>query len=188
MRREGFAEEALPWIDAVHSFALRLTQGDADMADDLVQDTFLSAYRSWDTFERGSNACAWLLTICRNALKKSQGRSAVKREVNESTLQVDVETIASRAEAFDVPMDPEGAVLHNALGEEVVRSIDQLPEEFREVLVLSDLGDLKYSEIAQVLVIPVGTVKSRLFRARRLLQEQLLAYAREEGYVRGRDG
>lgn len=181
LRREGFAEEALPWVDAVYSFALRLTRGDEDAADDLVQETFVNAFRSWHTFERGTNARSWLFTICRNALIKGRARSSSKREVTASALRVDIEALGG--DTSELPMDPEGAFFHGTLDDEVVAAIDALPEEFREVLVLSDLGDLKYSEIAQVMELPVGTVKSRLFRARRLLQEKLLAYAVEAGYV-----
>ncbi len=183
LRREGFAEEALPWVDAVHSFALRLTRGDEDAADDLVQETFVNAFRSWHTFERGTNARSWLFTICRNALIKGRAKSSSKREVAASTLGVEVEALGGEGAFSELPMDPEGAFFHGRLDDEVVAAIDALPEEFREVLVLSDLGDLKYSEIARVMGLPIRTVKSRLFRARRLLQERLLAYALEAGYV-----
>ena len=183
LRRDGFAEEALPWLDAVYMFALRLTRGDHDAADDLVQETFVNAYRSWHTFECGTNARSWLFTICRNAMLKGQDRSAAKREVPASTLQSSVDTMAGVTAFSEPPMNPEGAFFHQALDDEVVRAIDALPEEFREVLVLSDLGDLKYRKITRVLGLPIGTVKSRLFRARRLLQEELLTYAREVGYV-----
>ena len=184
LRLSGFAEEALPWLDTVYPFALRLTSGDRDAADDLVQETFLNAYRSWHTFERGSNARSWLFTICRNAFLKDRRRSAAKREVSASELGVDEESLGTGSAFADEPMDPEGAFFHESLDSEVVHAIDALPEDFREVLVLSDLGDLKYGEIARVLDLPTGTVKSRLFRARRLLQERLLPFAREAGYVR----
>ena len=114
---------------------------------------------------------------------KGQDRSAAKREVPASTLQSSVDTMAGATAFSEPPMNPEGAFFHQALDDEVVRAIDALPEEFREVLVLSDLGDLKYREITRVPGLPIGTVKSRLFRARRLLQEELLTYAREAGYV-----
>ena len=180
----GFAEEALPWLDTVYPFALRLTRGDQDAADDLVQETFMNAYRSWHTFERGSNARSWLFTICRNAFLRGRHRSGAKREVPASPLGTSEEGLGIGPAFGDQPMDPEGAFFHEALDDEVVQAIDALPEEFREVLVLSDLGDLTYGEIARVLDVPNGTVKSRLFRARRLLQERLLEFARDAGYAK----
>ena len=187
LKREGFADEALPWLDTIYPFALRLTRGDQDAADDLVQETFMNAYRSWHTFERGSNARSWLFTICRNAFLKGRHRSGAKREVPASQLGTNEEKGLGIGPAFgDEPMDPEGAFFHETLDDEVVQAIDALPEEFREVLVLSDLGDLTYGEIARVLDVPNGTVKSRLFRGRRLLQERLLEFARDAGYVKTR--
>ena len=182
--RAGFADEALPWLDTVYPFALRLTRGDQDAADDLVQETFMNAYRSWHTFERGSNARSWLFTICRNAFLKGRHRSGAKREVPASDLGTSEEGLGIGPAFGDEPMDPEGAFFHEALDDEVVQAIDALPGEFREVLVLSDLGDLTYGEIASVLEVPNGTVKSRLFRGRRLLQERLLDFARDAGYVK----
>ena len=184
LKREGFADEALPWLDAVYPFALRLTRGDQDEADDLVQETFMNAYRSWHTFERGSNARSWLFTICRNAFLKGRHSSGAKREVPASQLGTNEEGLGIGPAFGDEPMDPEGAFFHETLDDEVVQAIDALPEKFREVLVLSDLGDLTYGEIARVLDVPNRTVKSRLFRGRRLLQEKLLEFARDAGYVK----
>jgi RNA polymerase sigma-70 factor, ECF subfamily len=147
LSEEGFAEEALPWLDAVYRCSLRLTNGDRDAAEDLAQETFLRAHRFWHTYEGGTRVKSWLFTICR----PGQG--------------------------------PGARVLPWAIDDEVVDAIDDLPEEFREVLVLSDLGDLKYAEMAEVLDIPVGTVKSRLFPARKLLQERLRDFAVRSGCV-----
>lgn len=182
LRREGFTDEALPWMDAVYRFALRLTRGDRDAADDLVQETFVAAYRAWHTFRPGSNARSWLFTICRNAFLRSRGRGAARHEVPAT----DLGALGESSLALPVePVDPRGVFGAEHLDAEVTRAIDALPEEFREVLVLSDLGDLKYAEIAHVLDLPIGTVRSRLFRARRQLQERLLGFAREAGYVKG---
>ena len=181
--KDGFAEEALPWLDAVYGFALRLTRGDEDEANDLVQETFVSAYRSWHTFTRGSNARLWLFTICRHSFLKSRDRAAVKKEVSASELDADPYEMGAHAALGETPMDPEEEFFREALDDRVVQAIDELPDDFRDVLVLSDLGDLKYNEIMQVLGLPLGTVKSRLFRARQLLQVRLLGFAREEGYV-----
>ncbi|MEX0893935.1 MAG: sigma-70 family RNA polymerase sigma factor [Gemmatimonadota bacterium] len=180
---EGFAEEALPWLDAVYRFSLRLTRGDQDAAEDLVQDTFLRAHRFWHTYQRGTNAKSWLFTICRNTYLHQKELVRNQRERPEADLGARVEAL-SAASVFDTgSADPEQAFFGALIDDRVVEAIDALPEEFHEVLVLSDLGDLKYGEIAQVLDIPVGTVKSRLFRARKLLQDRLREFAVDSGYV-----
>lgn len=181
--KEGFVEEALPWLDAVYRFALRLAEGNRDAAEDLVQETFLRAHRHWDRYQRGTRAKSWLFTICRNTFLHSKELARTRRERPVSDLDARVEALAA-ASAFGKPSpDPERTFFDGLIDEEVVQAIDELPEEFKEVLVLSDLGDLKYVEIAEVLDIPVGTVKSRLFRARRLLQERLHDFAVRSGYL-----
>jgi RNA polymerase sigma-70 factor (ECF subfamily) len=184
LEKPGFADEALPWMGAVHRFALRLTRGDEDRAADLVQDTFLNAYRSWHAFERGTNCRSWLFTICKNTHLKVLGQARTRREVRESDLDFNVEALSvlevhERAKSRDL----DGGLFDQALDDHVVAAIDALPDEYRDVLVLSDLGDLTYGEISSVLDIPTGTVKSRLFRARRRLQESLIDHAAEAGLI-----
>jgi RNA polymerase sigma-70 factor (ECF subfamily) len=180
---EGFAEEALPWLDAVYRFSIRLTRGDADAAEDLVQETFLRAHRFWHTFERGTNAKSWLFTICRNTYLKEKQRVRSRREQPAADLDARVEAL-SAASAFErSATSPEEDLFSRLIDDQVVSAIDALPDEYREVLVLSDLGDLKYAEIAEVLDIPIGTVRSRLFRARNRLQKRLREYAVASGYI-----
>lgn len=183
LSKEGYTEETLPWLDAVFRFAMRLTANDRDAAEDLTQETFLRAYRSWHQFERGTNAKSWLFTICRNAYLHQKGLARTQRERPASDLDARVEALAAASAFEKPPSDPEREFFHSLIDDEVVEAIDGLPEEFREVLVLSDLGDLRYAEIALVLEIPVGTAKSRLFRARRLLQERLKDFAVRAGYA-----
>jgi RNA polymerase sigma-70 factor, ECF subfamily len=183
LQAEGFSEEALPWLDAVYRFSLRLTCGDRDAAEDLVQDTFVRAHRFWHTYRRGTNAKAWLFTICRTTYLHQKELIRSQREVPAADLDARVEALAAASALARPPRDPEKEFFERLIDDEVVQAIDSLPDEFREALVLSDLGDLKYSEIAQVLDIPVGTAKSRLFRARRLLQERLRAFATRAGYM-----
>ncbi|HUG41837.1 MAG TPA: sigma-70 family RNA polymerase sigma factor [Longimicrobiales bacterium] len=184
LSKEGYAEEALPWLDAVYRFSLRLTAGEQDAAEDLVQETYLRAHRFWHTYERGTNAKSWLFTICRNTFLHQKELVRSQRERPAADLDARVEAL-SAASAFEkAPTNPELEFFGRLIDDEVVDAIDALPEDFREVLVLSDLGDLKYTEIAQVLDIPVGTAKSRLFRARRMLQGQLRGFALRAGYVR----
>lgn len=186
LSKEGFAEEALPWMEAVHRFALRLTRGDPDRAADLVQETFLKAYRSWDSFRRGTNCRAWLFTICKNTHMHARDLASTRREIPEAHLDVDLEAAAvHEVHAYALGRGANVSVFDGTLDERVVAAIDALPDDFRDVLVLSDLADLRYAEISAVLELPVGTVKSRLFRARRLLQKSLIDYAVETGFMRG---
>jgi len=182
LEKVGFAEEALPWMDAVHRFSLRLTQGDEDAAADLVQDTFLKAYRAWQSFQRGTNCKSWLFTICKNTHLKNTDQASTRREVVQSDLDANIEAMAvvdlhDRARHHKLGID----LFDHAIDDRVIAAIDGLPDEFRDVLVLSDLGDLKQAEISHVLGIPAGTVKSRLFRARRRLQEVLIDHAADVG-------
>lgn len=183
LSKAGFAEEALPWLDAVYRFARRLTHGDPDAAEDLAQDTFLRAYRSWHRFERGTNAKSWLFTICRNTYLHERDRLRNKRERPVADIEMRADESATGAVFERSAWNPERDFFRGLIHDEVIEAIDGLPDEFRDVLALSDLGDLRYAEIAKVLDIPVGTVKSRLFRARRLLQDRLREYAVREGYV-----
>ncbi|MGH7477293.1 MAG: sigma-70 family RNA polymerase sigma factor [Longimicrobiales bacterium] len=186
LRKAGFAEEALPWLNAVYRFAMRLTQGDADAAEDLVQETYLRAYRGWERYERGSNCRSWLFTICRNAFLHTEERKSSQLERPASELDVRSEALGVM-DAFGRVQadDPQSEFFESFIDQQIVDAIDRLPVEFRDVLVLSDLGELTYPEISQVLEVPLGTVKSRLFRARRLLQNDLVDYAIEAGYLPG---
>lgn len=179
-RRRQFEAEALPHLDAVFRYAHALT-GDPARAEDLTQETMLKAYRAWHQFARGSNAKAWLLTILRNTFINEYRRDQHQgKTVDIST----IEPFAVFESAQDV--DPEGRFFNSIVDDEVVRAIRALPEEFREVLLLSDVEELPYADIARMLDVPVGTVKSRLFRARHALQQQLYDYAVEMGYVKRR--
>lgn len=176
----SFDEVALPHLDDVARFA-RWLAGDAMTADDLVQETFLRAFRSWGTFRTGSDCRAWLFTICRNV-----HYSARRRAVREPTMgEPEVEALATASlhrEALAHGMG--GGFDRFDLRDTVRREVQALPDSFREVTVLVDLEDLSYEAAAAALGIPVGTVRSRLFRARRLLQERLVEHARDAGLVR----
>jgi RNA polymerase sigma-70 factor (ECF subfamily) len=179
--REGFEREALVHLDAVYRTALRLSGNPVD-AEDLVQETMLKAVRAWHRFEPGTNAKAWLLTILRHTYI-NQLRAAKHR-----TATVDVHDVEPFTVFRDIQdADPEGTLFAAIVDDEVLRAIDALPPEFREVLVLSDAEGLSYAEIAGVIGAPVGTVKSRLFRARQLLQKRLYDFAVHAGYVRQRE-
>lgn len=185
--KPGFAEEALPWMDAVHRFALRLTRNGAE-AEDLVQETYLRAFRSWDQFKRGTNCRSWLFTICRNTHLHERERARTRYEITETDAHGDNDgsrsLVDQRALAAQSPDD----FFDQIMDDRLLEAIDALAEEFRETLILSDLADLNYAEISDVLNIPVGTVKSRLFRARRQLRDALLVHGMESAYADGRRG
>jgi RNA polymerase sigma-70 factor, ECF subfamily len=186
--KSGFAEEALPHLDAVYRFALRLARGRVEQAEDLVQDTFLHAYRAWHTFTPGTNGRSWLFTICRNRFLREEERRVRRSEVTASDIDAEVEALAVTAVFSEVDAsNPERDFFSAFLDEEVMREVDALPESFREVVVLSDLEGLTYPELAEVLGLPMGTVKSRLYRGRRMLQQSLYRYALEMGYVRPKE-
>lgn len=187
-RSAEFSKEALPHMDAVYRFALRLAQGRQAEADDLVQDTFVQAFRAWHTYTLDTNCRAWLFTICRNRFLRGEERRARRPELSESEIDADVEAMAVTAVFSEVAAaDPERTFFDSFVDEEVMRAVDGLPEAFREVVVLSDLQGLTYPEMCHVLDVPVGTVKSRLFRGRRLLQQALYEYALEMGYVQPKE-
>lgn len=180
--REGFEREALVHLDAVYRMALRLSGNPAD-AEDLAQETMLKALRAWHRFERGTNARAWLLTILRNTYI-NQVRTPRHRAPTVDVGEVEAFTVFRDIQ----DADPEGTFFAAIVDDEVLRAVDALPPEFRDVLMLSDAEGLSYAEIAGVIDAPVGTVKSRLFRARQLLQRRLYEFAVHAGYVRKREG
>lgn len=177
-KRRNFEAEAIPFLDTVYRVALRLA-GDPSQADDLTQETMLKAYRAWHQYEQGTNVRAWLLTILRHTFineyrrDKNRGTTVDVAEYEQFTVFHDVQEV-----------DPEGRFFDQIVDDEVVRAIDKLPDEFRECIVLSDIADLSYAEVADIMKVPVGTVKSRLFRARQALQRLLYEYAVEAGYIK----
>jgi len=183
--KNGFVEEAMPWLDAVYRFALRLTAGNVAEAEDLTQDTFVRAYRSWHTFERGTSARSWLFTIARNAFLRTREQLARRMELSESEIDADIASVNAGSVFYDIGVpDPERDFFDSFIDDEVMRAIEQLPPDFREVVVLSDVEGLNYAEIAAVIGAPIGTVKSRLFRGRRQLERMLYEYAVDAGYIR----
>jgi RNA polymerase sigma-70 factor, ECF subfamily len=176
-QRASFEAEALVQLDALYAFALRLSRV-RDEAEDLVSDTVLRAFERWDQYRPGTNIRAWLFTILYHVFV-SRKRRIGAREVPESDNGHSWSVQNAVGDA-----DPEGRFYDSFLDEEIVRAIDALPEEYRAVVVLSDIQELRYAEIARILGIPEGTVKSRLFRGRRLLQRKLRGYAVDMGYVK----
>ena len=181
-----FREEVLPEMDAVYRFALHLSK-DPDRAQDLTQESFLRAYRNRASYTPGTRARSWLFTICRNLFLRGEDRNQRHDEIVAEVASEDPRRISREATVFlDArDRDPEGAFWDQVVDEKILKEIDALPEEFREPVVLSDLEDLSYQEISQILEVPLGTVKSRLFRGRRILQKRLYDYAISTGLIAG---
>jgi RNA polymerase sigma-70 factor, ECF subfamily len=168
--RQRFEALALPHLDAIYTAALRLA-GNPDDAKDLLQETILRAYRFFDQFTPGTNCRAWLLTILYNNFKNYLHRCAI----HPITALTD-ELAESCEGAFDLDGkrgNPEEVVAQRSLGRHLEAAINALPLEFREPMLLVDVQDLSYPEVARVLNIPLGTVKSRVSRARSLLRASL---------------
>ena len=176
-RRAQFEREALVHLDALYSFALKLARSPDD-AEDLVSDTLLRALERWEQYHLGTNIRAWLFTILYHVFV-SRKRRIDAREVQQPE---DTEGWAMFEAVGEA--DPEGRFYDSFLDDEVTRAIRSLPVEYRSAVVLSDLQGLRYAEIADVLGVPEGTVKSRLFRGRRLLQRKLANFAVEMGYLK----
>jgi RNA polymerase sigma factor (sigma-70 family) len=175
-----FDKEFMPHIDSMYNFAFRLTN-DEDDANDLVQDTYLKAFRFINSFERGTNAKAWLFRILKNSFindyrKKSKEPAKVDYQ--------DVETTYNSTEdaEMDATTDLRTETVQDMIGDEVANALNSLPVDFRTVIILCDIEGFTYEEMAKILDIPIGTVRSRLHRARNLLKEKLKSYASSMGY------
>jgi RNA polymerase sigma-70 factor, ECF subfamily len=178
-RRDLFYRVIWPEAPAVLRVARILTGGSAD-AEDLVQETLLKAFRALQTFDPGTKVRAWLLAILRNArIDRLRAGRPHERDVSLDALAVDLpERPAHEEEPWDAVADPH-AVL-NAFGDrQVIDALQRLPEEIRWTVLLADVSQLDHKEVAEVLGIPIGTVKSRVFRGRQMLREALLPLARE---------
>lgn len=175
-----FAAATLPLMPNVKRYALALTRNESD-ADDIVQETYLRAHLYWRSFDSANDCRRWLLTICRNAFNsvyKHESKSvAVEDDELESLAAAGAHNAARRAGVDDM-------YARLDLGPAIQAAIEKLDTNFREVVVLSDVEGFSYEEMAEMLGIPLGTVRSRLFRARRKLQESLMVYAIDAGFAR----
>lgn len=175
----AFERDALPWLDDVYRFALSLTREESD-ADDVVQETFLRAYRSWHTFIPGTDCRRWLFTICRNVFLRSRERQRPTVDLEDGE-QDAVAAGSVYAAAREKGYDDLYARLD--LAPALRDALDELVEPFRSAVILVDVEDLSYESAAEVMGVPIGTVRSRLFRGRRLLQEKLITVAADLGFV-----
>lgn len=179
-----FEDEFMPQIEALYNFAFHLTYNEAD-ANDLVQETYLKAYRFIGKYDQGTNAKAWLFKILKNAFINEY------RKKSKRPTQVDYEEIVTfhgeDDSNFSGHLDLREELYQGMIGDEVTNAINALPVDFRVVILLCDIENFKYEEISKIINVPIGTVRSRLHRARNLLKEKLREYAKSLGYNDGDD-
>jgi RNA polymerase sigma-70 factor (ECF subfamily) len=180
-KQSDFESEALPHLDDIYRFAMYLS-GNDDMAQDLVQETYLKAFKFFSTFERGTNCKAWLFQILKNSFLNRYRRS--RRQPDSMHL----ETISNFYPLFQ----DEDEIAHNNLdyqfehhmmNDDISHAIESLPDDYRTVVILCDIEGMQYDEIAEFTSCPIGTVRSRIHRARKILHNKLLGYARRHGYA-----
>jgi RNA polymerase sigma-70 factor (ECF subfamily) len=174
-----FETVLVPHMDQLHSYAYYMT-GDREQAADLLQETFLKAYRFFDKFEQGTNAKAWLYRIMRNTYINEYRR--VKRIPELVQFDEQLSAYHMLPGASHRSDDLRDLIENRMFDDDVTGAISSLPEKFKSVVVLRDIEDLPYEEIAEALDIPVGTVRSRLHRARGILFGRLKKYAQDRGY------
>ncbi len=180
-KTEIFDNEFMIHVDSMYNFAYRLTF-DEDDAKDLVQDTYLKAFRFINSFERGTNAKAWLFRILKNSFInefRKKSKQPAKVDYNE------VEQYYNSDDAGEqITTDLRVETVQHMIGDEISGALNGIPVDFRTVIILSDLEGFTYEEMSKILDIPIGTVRSRLHRARNMLKEKLVSYAKEMGYAK----
>ena len=187
-RRKEFEDIAMEHLDSLYSMAIRLVFN-REAAEDLVQETYLKAYRFFDTFQKGTNIKAWLFKILRNTFINKYRKTV---NLPSEIFYEDVESVNSNlsykqendsAELTDT-LETKYNDLGNLMEDDVKHAIDSLPIEYKEAILLSDVEELSYNDIAEITNVPIGTVKSRLNRGRKLLQKSLWEYAKDRGFIK----
>lgn len=178
-RKSDFEKEAMPHMNLLHNYAYKMTFNQLD-ADDLVQETYLRAFRFFHKFEKGTNCKAWLFRIMKNLfINKYRKNQKEPGKVDYSDIENFFDNI--RSEKIDTT-DLQQKVFSNLLDDDVTRALNSLQDDFKTVVILCDLEGLSYEEIADFVHCPIGTVRSRLHRGRKLLQQKLYDYAKQRGY------
>jgi len=181
-KRKQFEADAVPHMDALLRTALRMTKNQSD-AEDLVQETLVKAYRFWDKFEPGSNCRAWLFKIMTNIFI-NEYRSKSRTPVSVNMDDIDDNFLYGQLASMPPGRTPEEELFAKIFDDDVKKAIEELPDDFRLVVVLSFLEGFSYQEIADIIELQLGTVKSRLHRGRKLLQKKLHDYAVKNGYIK----
>jgi RNA polymerase sigma-70 factor (ECF subfamily) len=184
--KKRFQEEALPLLDSLYAAALRMTRNPAD-AEDLVQETMMRSYRSFDRFEPGTNLKAWLFRILTNAyINVYRRRQREPQKVSQD--EIEDFDLYQKLKDHDPQFSatPESIVLDSLVDSDITDAIEDLPEQFRLAVILSDIEGFSYAEMGEIMDVPMGTVMSRLHRGRKALQKRLWTVARERGIVKDR--
>lgn len=178
-KQQEFQAEAIAHINSLYNYALHLTMNPND-AEDLVQETYLKAYKFFNSFERGTNCKAWLFKILKNNyINRFRKNSREPGKVDYDLIKDFYHSIKdTRVDTTEADSD----YFHSLMHEEVYQALQSLPEEFREVIQLCDIEGFTYEEIANMVESPIGTVRSRLYRGRKLLRGQLENYAKKYGF------
>jgi len=184
LKLREFQDEAIVHINALYNYALHLTLNPHD-ANDLVQETYLKAYKFFGSFEKGTNCKAWLFKILKNNyINRYRKNAREPGKVDYDLIKDFYHTIKdTRRDSTETETD----YFHSLLHEEVYMAMQSLPEEFREVIQLCDIEGFTYEEIANMVESPIGTVRSRLYRGRKLLRVQLEEYAKKFGFNTEKD-
>ncbi len=178
-KQQDFNEEMLPHLDAVYNFALKLTANEND-AEDLVQDTIVKAFRFFSSYEKGTNAKGWLFRILKNSyINNYRKESKRPARVDYDEIEPFYETI--RSEQSNTT-DLESTMFGAMMDDDISTALSRLPEDFRTVVLLCDVESFSYEEIANMLDVPIGTIRSRLHRGRNLLKAELSDYASRRGF------
>ena len=176
-----FEKEFLPHIDSLYNFAIFL-ENNEEIAKDLLQETYLRAYKFINYYEKGTNAKAWLIRILKNTfINEYRRRSKLPTQIDfEETYQQADEDEAGEGTTQNVDLRHE--IYNNLVGDEITKAVNALPVDYRLIILLCDVEGFKYDEIAKIIDVPIGTVRSRLHRARNMLKETLKDYAAKRGY------
>lgn len=186
-KAQAFEKLALPLLDSLYSYAFALT-GNGTEAEDLVQETFLKAFRAFESFTQGTNLKAWLFRILKNTFINEfhQKKRYEALDGDNSVDEAYERLIAGNKTEMKTP-DVEQQAVEDAFGDEVVEAMEALPPEFKSAVYMADVQEMSYEEISGVMNVPIGTVRSRISRGRKMLQLRLRQYAEDAGYIRGKE-
>ncbi len=178
-KQKDFSKEILPHLDAIYNYALKFA-ANSDDAEDLVQDTMVKAYRFFDSYEMGTNARGWLFRILKNSyINQYRKESRQPQKVDYDEIEPFYESIRSVQSGTT---DMESQLYSQMMDDDMTAALGKLPEDFRTVVLLCDVEGFSYEEIANMMDVPIGTIRSRLHRGRNLLKEELKDYASRRGF------